>query len=145
MNNKLKPILFVLGFILCIRLTLGITLGIVKTGINHLLYNPDTYKIINVEQVEYNLVECSKKGYRRAGKSSIRNYRYKVTISYRDLVRTYSTLGAYNYVTMNGGVAFLFTLQTEDGDVFELLSLDKTLKSEDVKYIKKNFDNIYSR
>ena len=38
---------------------------------------------------------------------------------------------------MNGDVSFLFTLQTEDGDVFELLSLDNTLKSEDVKYIKR--------
>lgn len=141
MNTKLKSILFALCFILCIRLTFGI----VKTSVNYLLYNPDTYKIINVKQVEYNLVDCSKKRYRRARRSSIHNYKYKVTISYRDLVRNYSTRGAYNYVTMNGDVAFLLTLQTEDGDVFELLSLDKTLKSEDVKYIKKNFDNIYSR
>ena len=141
MSNKLKSFLFGLGFILCIRLTLGI----VKTGVNHLLYNPNTYKIINVEQVEYNLVECSEKRHRSTGRRKHTVYSYDVVISYRDLVRTYSTMGAYNYVTMNGDVAFLYTLQTKDGDVFELLSLDKTLKSEDVKYIKKNFDNLYSR
>lgn len=141
MNNKLKPILFVLGFILCIRLTLGI----VKTGVNHLLYNPDTYKILNIEQVEYDVIDCSKKRYRPARKSGIPTYRYKVVISYGDLVRSYSDSSAYNHVTMNDDRAFVFTLQTKDGYEFKLLSLNKTLKSEDVKYIKKNFDNIYSR
>ena len=141
MGNKLKSFLFGLGFILCIRLTLGI----VKTGVNHLLYNPNTYKIINVEQVEYNLVECSEKRHRSIGRRKPIMYYYDVVVSYEDLTRSYSDSSAYNHVTMNDDRAFVFTLQTKDGDEFKLLSLNKTLKSEDVKYIKKNFDNLYSR
>ena len=145
MSNKLKPFLFVLGFMLCISLTLDITLGIVKTGVNHLLYNPNTYKIINVEQVEYNLVECSEKRHRSIGRRKPIVYYYDVVVSYEDLTRSYSDSSAYDHVTMNDDRAFVFTLQTKDGDEFKLLSLNKTLKSEDVKYIKKNFDNLYSR
>ena len=94
-----KTIIIVTIFMILI----GIFLCINKTyAAEKAIDNETESKIIEIKENAMNSLEDYKQKY---GSDA-----YGFVAYILNLVRIYSTRGAYNYVTMNGDVAFLFTL-----------------------------------